>query len=239
MDINPSIASKIRSLIDLTSLNDHDDLQTIAQLCQRSQHVAAVCVYPAFVADAKQQLANTTVKVATVANFPTGDQSLAVTLSQIKDAIAQGADEIDVVLPYQAFLSGDSETAAMFIAQCKENCGSHCLKVILETGAFPNQTLLTTACQLAIDNGADFLKTSTGKIPQGASLDAATTILNVIKASQRPDVGFKASGGIRSAEQAMAYLSLATAIMGEQWITPAHMRFGASSLLDDVEKYLT
>ncbi|AMD00760.1 deoxyribose-phosphate aldolase [Halomonas chromatireducens] len=225
-------------LMDLTSLNDDDSDAIIRELCARANtpagHPAAVCVYPRFIATAREALAEQgltgKVKVATVTNFPHGEADVERAAAETRAAIAAGADEVDVVFPYRALMAGDAEVGRELVAACKRECGDAVLKVILETGELKEAGLISRAGMLAIDGGADFLKTSTGKVAVNATLEAADLLLTTIKASGR-DVGFKAAGGVRTAEDAAAYLQLAERVMGADWITPAHFRFGASGLL--------
>jgi deoxyribose-phosphate aldolase len=197
--------------------------------------LAAVCVYPQFVPSAKILLAGSGVKVATVVNFPHGTQTVADATHAIREAITQGAHEIDVVFPYVRYLAGDKLGAQEFVRQCKIACGSHLLKVILETGAYPDYQWLEEAAGDAVLAGADFLKTSTGKITQGVTPETAAVLLTVIKNMQhnvkRP-LGFKASGGVRTLAQAATYVALANHILGSSWVTPATFRLGASQLID-------
>ncbi|SEG06202.1 deoxyribose-phosphate aldolase [Billgrantia desiderata] len=231
-------ARQALALMDLTSLNDDDNDTVIRELCARANtpagHPAAVCVYPAFVSTARQALAEQglagKVKVATVTNFPHGEADVERAAAETRAAIAAGADEVDVVFPYRALMAGDAEVGRELVEACKRECGDAVLKVILETGELKEAGLIDRAGMLAIDGGADFLKTSTGKVAVNATLDAAKILLTAIKASGR-DVGFKAAGGVRTAEDAAAYLQLAERVMGAEWITPAHFRFGASGLL--------
>lgn len=230
--------AQLISLLDLTSLNDNDDENVIQTLCQRAttpqSNVAAVCIYPQFVSTAYNFLKNTGIKIATVANFPNGNDHLNATLKSIEHSIAAHADEIDVVMPYHAFMAGDTALIEKFILACKEMCGTAVtLKVILETGALEKSDLIYSASRLVIENGADFVKTSTGKVEVNATLEAAAYILLAIKDAGRP-VGFKAAGGIRTLQQAHSYLYLAESIMGKDWINAQTLRLGASSLLDVV-----
>lgn len=232
-------ALRALTLMDLTSLNDDSDA-TIRALCARAAtpvgHPAAVCVYPAFIATAREALAAQglagKVRIATVTNFPNGSDDIARAERETLDAIAAGADEIDVVFPYRALMAGREPVGRELVAACKRACGAAQLKVILETGELGTPALIRRAGELAIEGGADFLKTSTGKVPVNATLQAAEVLLETIRASGRADLGFKAAGGVRSAEDAQAYLALAADLMGEAWLTPAHFRFGASGLLD-------
>ncbi|QOR37190.1 deoxyribose-phosphate aldolase [Billgrantia diversa] len=231
-------ARQALTLMDLTSLNDDDSDAGIRELCARANtpvgHPAAVCIYPAFIDTAREALAEQgldgQVKVATVTNFPHGEANIERAAAETRAAIAAGADEVDVVFPYRALMAGDADVGRKLVEACKRECGNAVLKVILETGELKQAGLIDRAGMLAIDGGADFLKTSTGKVQVNATLDAAKILLTAIKASGR-DVGFKAAGGVRTAEDAAAYLQLAEQVMGAEWITPAHFRFGASGLL--------
>ncbi len=227
-------AKQALSLMDLTSLNDNDNNEVIRDLCDKAStafgQTAAVCVYAPFVKVAKEALNNNGVKVATVANFPHGGEDIASVEAEIQSQLADGADEIDVVLPYKAFIAGDEKIAAELVARSKAVCGSTTLKVIIETGELKTPENIRRASEIAIDNGADFIKTSTGKVPVNATLESAEIMLNAIKASGK-DVGFKAAGGVRTAEEAKAYLEQAENIMGADWVRPERFRFGASGLL--------
>lgn len=230
-----TLAKKIYSLIDLTSLNETDNTNTIDVLCSKAQgplgQVAAVCIYPQFVEQAAKTLSHSAVKIATVVNFPHGMDSLKNVLKQIDSSIQNGAHEIDVVFPYTQYLAGNKRIACEFIEACKKACGETILlKVILETGAIPHLALITDMSRDVLSAGADFLKTSTGKIPVGATLEAAAVMLFAIK--EEPSRGFKAAGGIRTFAQAMQYIFLAEQIMMPEWVTPRHFRLGASQLVD-------
>ena len=194
---------------------------------------------------AKDQLiaaGNKDTLVATVINFPHGCNSLEEVKEHTRFALEQGADEIDLVIPYEGFIAGDSESVKAVVNACKtviENTSSTLrkyvkLKVIIESGVLETQPLISKATELVIESGADMVKTSTGKVAVNATLEAAETILRVIKQTNSSDVGFKAAGGIRSLHDALSYTTLAKRIMGEDWVTPEHFRFGASGLLDDV-----
>ena len=235
-DIDANLSKQIIPLLDLTSLNADDNEQTIQQLCTRAQtklgDVAAVCVYPPFVKLAKEMLAATAIKVATVANFPEGNNQVSAVIKTIEKAIEQGAHEIDVVIPYHVFLKGDEAHVQAFVFACKEMCSNNVLlKVILETGALQQTDLIYKASRLCIDSGANFLKTSTGKINVGATLEAAAYMLLAILDSNTT-VGLKVSGGIRTTIQANSYLKLAELMINKAWITANHFRIGASSLLN-------
>jgi deoxyribose-phosphate aldolase len=234
-------AKRVLALLDLTDLAETASEAGTLQLCEkakgrstaagggRADACAAVCVWPQFVKIAHRALAGSGVKVATVVNFPAGGTHIDRVVGDIAEAIDDGADEIDLVFPWKAFLSGDIETAGGMVSEAKATTGARTLKVILETGSFADASSLRAAAELAIESGADFLKTSTGKTAVSATPEAARTLLETIKEAGKT-VGFKASGGIRNLAEARAYLALADEIMGEGWATPATFRFGASSL---------
>ncbi|MFY0990036.1 deoxyribose-phosphate aldolase [Halomonas sp. C05BenzN] len=234
-------ARQALALMDLTSLNDDDTDERIESLCRRARTPAgtpaAVCVYPAFVTTARRTLKaldlEGRVKVATVTNFPHGSDDVMAAARETREAVAAGADEVDVVFPWRALVAGDEEVGRELVACCHQAAGDAVLKVILETGELRDPALIRRAAELAIAGGADFLKTSTGKVAINATLEAAETLLSAIRDSGR-DIGFKAAGGVRTTEDAEAYLALAERLMGADWITPAHFRFGASGLLDSL-----
>lgn len=230
-------ARRAIGLIDLTDLADDHAPDGIDELCRRAgEHsTAAVCVWPEYVARCADLLGDSGVRVATVVNFPSGDEAVADVIATTRTALADGADDIDLVLPYRAFLAGDDARARAMVEAIAEVVERPALlKVILETGAYPDTDTVAAAARLAIEGGADFVKTSTGKIAQGASLDAARAMLGeiAIAADGGRTVGLKPSGGIRSFDDAMAYLGLADDVMGEGWATPATFRYGASGVLD-------
>jgi deoxyribose-phosphate aldolase len=165
------------SFIDLTSLNNDDTPADIEILCQKALNpigrVKAICIYPQFISHARSILQGSTIKIATVCNFPEGNKSLPAALTEVDNALNFGADEIDLVMPYREFLAGNPETTTTLIKQAKQLCHSKTLKIILETGAYEHSQLITDASITAIHAGADFIKTSTGKITQGATLAAA------------------------------------------------------------------
>ncbi|MCJ8317947.1 deoxyribose-phosphate aldolase [Idiomarina sp.] len=241
---NHAQALQVLSYVDLTSLNNDDDKATIESLCAKvtigSQSVAAICVFPEWVATAQAYFEkhNLRIPLATVTNFPDGSTNIERAAAETERAIAAGAHEIDVVLPYRALLNGDESTPAELVRECKDICGDEVtLKVIIESGELKTQDAIVAASEIAIANGADFIKTSTGKVQTNATLSAAQTMLGVIKASGS-DCGFKAAGGIRTVEEAMQYINLAEEILGKDWVTPEHFRIGASSLLKDVQSIL-
>lgn len=234
-----TLARQIIALMDLTSLNDSDDDAAIIALCHKALTpvgpVAAVCVYPQFVGLARRTLNAldaAQIQVATVCNFPSGSLPLTQVLQQVRESLLAGADEIDVVYPYPALLTGDRNSGRELVAACKALCGDQALlKVILETGEL-SPLLIRQASNDAIAAGADFIKTSTGKVKVNASAEAAEIMLQVI-AAQGGHVGFKPAGGMRKLYDAAVYLWLAERLLGPSWISPRHLRFGASSLLDN------
>jgi deoxyribose-phosphate aldolase len=237
-----SSAQRILSLIDLTNLNDDCREEDVVELCSRAQgefgNTAAVCVWPRFVNLCASILRGTSIKVATVVNFPHGGTDVADVVATTIAALDAGADEIDLVLPYQSMIIGDEAQVLSMLQAVREvvHAPAH-LKVILETGELINPERIRRASELAIKSGADFIKTSTGKTKISATPEAVTTMLQVIRDSGRL-VGLKPSGGIRTVADAQQYLDLADAIMGPQWATPQTFRFGASGLLDAVEAEL-
>jgi deoxyribose-phosphate aldolase len=230
------IAQRALGLLDLTELGNNATSADVTSLCTRAHgahgSVAAVCVWPHHVAQAVEQLWGTNVRVATVVNFPTGDEAVAEVVAQTQQTLADGADEIDVVLPYRAFLAGDVVRVAAMIdaVRAAVPADSHRLKVILETGELVDRDAIRRAAELSIAHGADFIKTSTGKSPVSATPEAVDIMLRVIATSGRA-VGIKPSGGIRTLADAAGYLAQADAVMGADWATPATFRFGASALL--------
>ncbi|WP_051329856.1 deoxyribose-phosphate aldolase [Niveispirillum irakense] len=234
-----AVARRALPLLDLTSLNDGDDAESTAALCAKAVtaagNVAAVCLWPSFVSQAKQLLDGTCVRIATVVNFPGGSFGADKVADQIARALEAGADEIDVVMPYADIMHGSGQRAADHLARCREACGDALMKVILESGALAKPVLVERASAVAVAAGADFLKTSTGKVPAGATPSAARIMLEACRTAPRP-VGFKASGGIRDLTAAATYMGLADEICGEGWVSPARFRFGASGLLDVILK---
>lgn len=227
------------SLLDLTSLNDSDTDETIIALCQKAitplGNVAAVCVYPQFVRLAREQLSqHREVAVATVVNFPTGAELQEAVLAQTQQAIDDGANEIDLVLPYGELKRGNRQYVFDLTEQVAKLChqANAKLKVILETGALTAEEM-RLAAEIAIDAGADFLKTSTGKIAVGATPEAATILLEAIQARGKADtVGIKLSGGVREVTAAQGYAQQAKDAFGADWVNADKVRIGASALLD-------
>jgi deoxyribose-phosphate aldolase len=231
--LEPALVALLRGLIDLTYLGEKDD-SALDELCTKAKGVAAVCVYPYYIARVKDKLADKKTKIATVVNFPQGNSSLETVLQEIDSAIALHADEIDVVLPYHDFINGQFHEVNQFLVAVRKRCGNKVLKIIIESGALQKTALIRLAGQMVIDSGADFIKTSTGKVDVGATLEAAYTLLTLIEQSKNPAVGLKLSGGIRTVADAHAYVYLARAIMGKAWLNPRTLRIGASKLVDDL-----
>ena len=234
--------------MDLTSLEGTEDEARARALCERALRpapgtpsVAAVCVYPALIAECKRALVNTTVRVASVAAFPSGRAALDVKLREARGAVDLGADEIDLVIDHQGILAGEHARVAEEIAQVKLAIGGVCLKVILETGQLRSHANVRRASDLALGAGADFLKTSTGKTQPGATPGATLVMLEAIAghhALSGRKVGIKPAGGIRTAHQAFGYAQMVEATLGKDWLVPERFRLGASTLLDDVTSQL-
>jgi len=236
------------SMIDLTTLEGKDTKGKVQQLCYKAKHphlyikdlptVAAICVYPTFVKIAKNELKNTSIKVASVATaFPSGLSDLKVKLEDVKFAIDQGADEVDMVLSRGKFLAGDYNYVFDEIAAVKEVCGKTHLKVILETGELETLNNVRKASELAIYAGADFIKTSTGKINPAATMPVVYVMLQAIKdyyLKTGKMIGMKPAGGISNAKLALQYLVMLNETLGHKWMTNEYFRFGASSLANDI-----
>lgn len=240
--INDGLKEKVVGLIDFTNLNENETEQNLSSWCQKAQNtygqVAAICTYPQFVRLMVANFAGTSIKIDTVANFPSGDERLQDVLIEINRALTDGATEIDVVFPYHRYLAGERQYATSFVETCKAACGEQALlKVILETGALGDSAIIADATYDAILGGADFIKTSTGKVSDGASLEAAAVILLVIKHAQSKvhrRLGIKISGGVKDLQQALLYLELAENIMGRDWPSKETFRIGSSKLLDEI-----
>lgn len=230
------IAVRALRSLDLTDLTDTCTDQAIDALCKKALDprgpVAAVCVWPQFVKRAQENLKGSTVRIATVVNFPAGGEDVSRVSDDTQEALSDGANEIDLVIPYEAVRRGDLGAAAEMVEAVRELVdGDRLLKVILETGELKDPKLIEAASLVAIEAGADFIKTSTGKTPVSATPEAAEIMLRAIRASGRP-VGLKPSGGIRTVADAGIYLNLADQIMGPGWATPKTFRIGASSVYD-------
>ena len=237
--VDAALGARALPLLDLTSLGDADGDADIERLCRRAATygTAAVCIWPRFVPLAKDLLRRSGVRVATVANFPHGGDDIAKAAEECAAARAAGAEEVDVVAPLEAIRAGDIGMVSELVAACRAAAPEATLKVILETGVLGEPSLIAGAARAAVMAGCDFLKTSTGKAPVGATLEAAAVLLAVIEEADGK-VGFKAAGGIRTAQQAASYLYLAEQLIDPSWASPTTFRFGASALLDDLLRLL-
>lgn len=236
------------SMIDLTTLEGKDTPEKVKQLCYKALHpsndiqglpnLAAVCVYPIHVKTAKLSLKNSSVKVASVATgFPSGNASLKTKLIETNYAIEQGADEIDMVISRGEFLSGNYTFVFDEIAAIKNVCGKIKLKVILETGELSTLDNIRKASDIAIYAGADFIKTSTGKIQPASTMPVTLVMLEAIKdyyLKTNIQIGMKPAGGISNAKSALQYLVMLNETLGSKWMTNEWFRFGASSLANDI-----
>ncbi|HRO12114.1 deoxyribose-phosphate aldolase [Amaricoccus sp.] len=225
-------ARRALAALDLTNLDDACDAAATTDLCRRAATlhgpVAAVCLWPRFVAQARRALEGTGIRIATVVNFPSGEEPLEQVRADTRRALDAGADEIDLVIPWRRLAAGHPATDT--VAEIKAICGPATLKAILETGELRDPALVRRAADQALAGGADFLKTSTGKVPVNATPEAAEILLQAILDSGR-DAGLKAAGGVRTTADAATYLALCDRMMGEGWATPRHFRIGASGVL--------
>ncbi len=237
----------IISMIDLTTLEGRDTPGKVKMLCRKARRpmnerdlptVGAVCVYPPMVPVAVEQLAGTDINIAAVATyFPSGQATLDERLEEVEHTVAAGADEIDMVINRGSFLSGDYQRVYEEVKATKQACGDAHLKVILETGELQTYDNVRLASQIAIDAGADFIKTSTGKVSPKATMPVTLVMLETIRDHYLKTgemVGMKPAGGIRSAKLALRYLAMIKETLGDKWLSPKWFRFGASSLLNDV-----
>ncbi len=236
------------SMIDLTTLEGKDTEGKVRQLCYKAMHphdalqdiptVAAICVYPTYVGVAKKALEGSDIQVASVATaFPSGQANLEAKLIDTKFAVDEGADEIDMVISRGQFLAGNYQFVFDEIATVKEACGKAHLKVILETGELDTLDNVRKASELAMYAGADFIKTSTGKIQPAATLQVTYVMLDAIKdfyLKTGKIIGMKPAGGISTSKIALQYLVMLNEVLGEKWMTKKYFRFGASSLANDL-----
>jgi deoxyribose-phosphate aldolase len=236
------------SMVDLTTLEGADTPGRVTSLCTKAMHpdpsdpgvpsAAAVCVYPDLVAHARSVLGSSPVKVASVATaFPSGRASLNVKLMDVREAVGAGADEIDMVIDRGAFLSGRVGQVFDEVVAVKEACGAAHLKVILETGELATYDNARRASWIAMLGGADFIKTSTGKVGVNATLPTALVMLEAVRDFAETTgvvVGVKVAGGIRTSKDALRYLVVINETAGSRWLSPDFFRFGASSLLNDL-----
>lgn len=234
----PMPFSEMMAFIDLTDLSGTPDVhQRMACLCKKAQSqmntIAALCIYPEEITTLK---AMCSLPIATVANFPSGEETIESVAKTIQQSIVAGAHEVDVVIPYQRLIQGqqtDIDYIARFLSTCRAVTQTYCLKVIIESGQL-NPTQIALATQLVCDAGADFVKTSTGKVPIGATLEAIHLILTILKERKltgKYHPGIKISGGVNS-DNVQAFLSKTIEIMGRHWINTKHFRIGTSRLLD-------
>jgi len=238
----------VLNMIDLTTLEGKDTPGKVQQMCYKAQHlhdvqpdlptVAAVCVYPSMVSVARKALGNSSVKIASVSTaFPSGQSTREIKISDTKFAVDQGADEIDMVISRGKFLAGEYAFVFDEIAAIKEACGKARLKVILETGELSTLDNVRLASDIAIHAGADFIKTSTGKIQPAATMQVTYTMLMAIKDYYDKTgimVGMKPAGGISTSKLALHNLVMVKEVLGNAWLTNEWFRFGASSLANDV-----
>lgn len=236
------------SMVDLTTLEGNDTEGKVRSLCAKGRRpdpgdptvpsVAAICVYPDLVATAVEALRGSTVAVASVATaFPSGRAALATKLVDVREAVAAGAGEIDMVIDRGAFLAGHYQLVLEQILATKAECGSAHLKVILETGELVTLDNVRRASWLALLGGGDFIKTSTGKVTPAATPPVALVMLEAVRdfATATGEIrGVKLAGGIRTTKEAVRYLVMVNEVAGERWLTPQLFRFGASSLLNDL-----
>lgn len=236
------------SMTDLTTLEGKDSPGKVNALCRKAitpaptldgvPHVAAVCVYPSYVSLAKQRVADSGVQVASVATaFPSGQAPLDLRVEEVRRVVDAGADEVDMVISRGALLAGATQQVFDEIAMFKDACGQAHLKVILETGELETYDLVRSASDLAISAGADFIKTSTGKVQPAATMGVTLVMLEAIRDHFRATgkmVGMKPAGGIKTAKEALHYLVMVKETLGDAWLSPQWFRFGASSLLNDV-----
>lgn len=237
------------TMVDLTTLEGMDTPGKVQALCRKAMHpfperpdipsTAAVCVYPNMVPVARETLGtDSAVRIAAVATaFPSGQSPLPLKLDEVRRTVDFGADEIDMVIDRGAFLAGDHQAVFDEIAATKEACGSARLKVILETGELQTLENVATASRIGIAAGADFIKTSTGKIKPAATLDVTLVMLEAIREHYLQTgtmVGMKPAGGIRDSKLALHYLVLVAETLGADWLDPHWFRFGASSLVNDL-----
>lgn len=238
------------SMVDLTTLEGADSPQRVRGLCHKAVQpypglpsCAAVCVYPTLVPVAREALGtDSAVKIAAVATaFPSGQLPIALKLEEVRQTVAAGADEIDMVIARGAFLAGEYSRVFDEIVATKAACGEARLKVILETGELGTLDNVAAASRLAMAAGADFIKTSTGKIQPAATLPVTLVMLEAIREhylETGEQIGMKPAGGIRKAKDALHYLALVAETLGAAWLTPEWFRFGASSLANDLLRQL-
>ncbi|MGF1659802.1 MAG: deoxyribose-phosphate aldolase [Rubrimonas sp.] len=235
------VARRALECLDLTDLGEFTDAEDVEALCARALaspvKPASVCVWPKHVATAAEALTGSGIKVATVINFPAGGEHLNYVLSETEQAGWDGAAEIDLVMPYRAFAEGRAVAAERIVRGVRGAAKARKMKVILESGLLHEPELIRRAADFAVSCGADFLKTSTGKVEIGATPEAVAQMLAAIQATTR-EVGLKVSGGVRTLADARLYMEMAIEAKGADWIAPATFRIGASSLLAELQAAL-
>jgi deoxyribose-phosphate aldolase len=240
MSTRLSLAQRLISLTDLTSLNESDDAATVRALallsCRAPVKPAAVCIWARWIPVALDALRGTGIPVCAVANFPSGAADIERAVAETAAAVAAGAAEVDVVFPYRALLAGDARSGLGLVRGCREACAERALlKVILETGQLVSTDNIRLAAEIAIEGGAHFLKTSTGKTQPAATPEAAAVLFDVIAADRHGrSIGFKASGGIRTIDDALVYLTLYEQKFGSGSASPGNFRIGASALFKEL-----
>lgn len=246
--LDNDLKSLIFSLIDLTTLSEKDNIENVSRMCEQVNLLtesypqltspAAICVYPELVPIVKKYLTNPVVNIASVGGgFPASQTYLEVKLFEIEAAVKAGADEIDIVMPVGKFLMGSYEEVYDEIRKIKDLLGALHLKVILETSSLPDYSAVRKASFLAMESGADFIKTSTGKAAAGASLDSFTVMCQAIKEYYEKTgkkIGIKPAGGISSLDSAYDFLKVVSGIIGQDWLDAERFRIGASRLANKV-----
>lgn len=247
-DLNPANARRILGLLDYTSLNLTDSKSIIENICEKVNNYlyafpdlpvfAAICVYPRFVPLLKENLEVPSVKIASVAGgFPSSQTATEIKIAEVKQALEEGADEIDIVMPLGEFLQGNRKYINDEISSIKSIMGDKCLKVIIESGVLSDPELIYDASILAMESGADFIKTSTGKEKVSASPEAVYVMCSAIKNFYHASgkmIGIKPAGGIATAEDAVSYYSLVEMMLGKEWLLPETFRIGASRLANNL-----
>ena len=241
------LLAKLFNSIDYTTLESTDNAEKIDKFCAKAKSfpsiakelkVPAICIYSPFIAQAKQLLNGSGIRIATVACcFPTGQMPIEVKVKEVEYCVQQGVDEVDMVISRGTMLSGDFETVGKEVAAVKKACNGRTLKVILETGDLSTIENIRKASIIAIENGADFIKTSTGKSSESATPRAAIIMIDTIKEYYEmtgKKVGFKPAGGMKTIDDAITYLMLAENILGKEWIQPMLFRLGTSRLADKI-----
>ena len=237
-------ASSLRALklMNLTTLNDDDTDEKVIALCHQAKtpvgNTAAICIYPRFIPIARKTLkeqGTPEIRIATVTNFPHGNDDIEIALAETRAAIAYGADEVDVVFPYRALMAGNEQVGFDLVKACKEACAAAnvLLKVIIETGELKDEALIRKASEISIKAGADFIKTSTGKETPAATPEAALVMCEAIKEyymTTGRKVGFKPAGGINTVHDALVYYTIVKEVLGEEWLTNELFRLGTSRL---------